>query len=149
MKHLFRNINIFVFPENQDQALRLAGQNKKAVLIIFRAGEMSDQLLPFLGKVLGALQLDLEEDTHHIDITTHAPISFSLLSSRHAYKKAIIFGVQPEELGLRINARPYLPFRLGGTHFLFADELKDIYQERQEGKKKMAASLWKALQSIF
>ncbi len=149
MNYLFRNNNIFVFPERQDQPLNLVGNNKKAVLVIFRARETADQLMTFLGKVLGAVQLNVEEDIHCLNITNHSSISFSKLSSTPPYQQVIIFGAEPEELGLHFDHRLYQPIHLGNTTFLFADELQEIFEERRQGKKKMAGALWKALQSIF
>jgi hypothetical protein len=149
LKQLFKDTNIFSLPETGKQHLDLLGNNQKAVLVVLRVKEWNQELHTFLGKILGAVQLNLDEDTHCLNITNHPTISFSQLNQKQPYRQVICFGLKPEELGVNIHAQMYQPFVLSDVHWLFANDLQAIYEERQAGKKQMAGALWKALKDMF
>ena len=149
MNHLFHHSNIFVLPEAEKQQLTLIGENKKAVLIIIRVEELNPELMVFLGKILEAVRLNIKEDIHILNITNHSSISFPQLYHKHAYQYLLCFGLQPKEMGLNIECQLYRSFTLSEVTMLFANNLQDIFNERQQGKKQMAVALWKALQGIF
>ncbi len=149
MIQLFKDINIFALPEAEKQQIELLGNNKKAVLIVIRAQEWNQEIQAFLGKILGAVQLNFEEDIHCVNITNHPSISFFQLNQNKAYRHVIAFGLPPKELGLNIESRLYQPTLLSDIQWLFAHNIQDIYEERKQGKKQMAGALWKALKDMF
>lgn len=149
MRQLFKDTNIFALPEAEKQPIELLGNNKKGVLIVFRAQGWNQELRNFLEKILRAVQLNFEEDIHYLNITNHPSISFFQLNQNKAYRHVIAFGLAPKELGLNIESRLYQPILLSDIQWLFAHNIQDIFEERQQGKKQMAAALWKALQLMF
>jgi hypothetical protein len=149
LKQLFKDTDIFSLPEAQKQELELLGNNQKAILVVLRVTEWNQAMHTFLGKILGAVQVNVDEDTHCLNITNHASISFSQLHQKHPYQRVICFGLKPKELGLNIEETMYRPFTLSDVQWLFAHNLQTIYEERQEGKKQMAGALWKALKEMF
>jgi len=146
---IFNNTDIFVLPEFKKQALKVAGNNKKGILVVIRVAEPDQQLLSFLGKILKAVKINMEEDAHILNITNVSSISFSQINAEKEYKHLLSFGVSPEELGLRVDHQLYRPLQISSTIFLFANPLPAIFEERQQGKKKMSTALWKALQALF
>lgn len=149
MKQLFKDANIFALPESEKQQLEYFGNNQKGILIVLRVKEWNQELRAFLGKILYAVKLDFDEDIHCLNITNHPSISFSQLNQKNTYQYVICFGLKPKETGLTVEGHLYQPFQLSGIQWLFANNLEDIYEERQQGKKQMAGALWKALQNMF
>lgn len=149
MKQLFKHINLFSLPETEKQAFEGFGNDNKAILLILRVKEWDQELKTFLGKILKAVDLDIEEDIYCINITNHSSISFSRLPGKNNYQNIICFGLAPTEIGLTVDCKMYQPFVLSNKNWLFAHNLQDIFEERQQGKKQMAGALWNAMKQLF
>lgn len=149
MKTPFLDFKIIATPEASAGRDRCEGDGKKQVLVVCQAAQANESLLEFLGRILGAVQLDPREDILLYVITPAKPISLSGIRRDFPFEKAILFGAAPAQVGLQFAPPPYHPVEHAGVHYLFADDLQDIYVERQQGKKKRAAALWKALREMF
>ena len=126
------------------------GQNKQQIILLYNSNpEQDEMLIQFLGNIIKAVGYDLMEDTCFLKIPQKTTISFAQIQKEIPTKFFIVFGRTPSELGIHINSNLYQPFVNLDTTFLFADELQEIYEERQSGGKQKSSHLWKALKSLF
>lgn len=145
----FFDFDILDVPENNNQAGRLSGDNAKEILIVFQNMQDNEELLPFLEKILAAVQLNAQKDTLVLEITTQEKFSFLDLRQRLAFQHFIAFGIEPQTMGIHYENTLYQPVRYDNCTFLFADDLQKIFEERQQGGKRMSGELWKVLKSLF
>lgn len=149
MQSHFLDFKVFAAPEASAGKERCVGDGKKQVLVICQAAEANEALLDFLGRILGAVNLDPRRDVRLYTITPAKAISLSGIRRDFPFEKAILFGVEPGQAGLQFTPARYQPVELAGVRYLFADDLQEIYIERQQGKKKRAAALWNSLREMF
>ena len=126
-----------------------AGDDKQILLIVQSEDRLSDELKQFLAKIVQAVDRNLDQDFWMLTISEATKLSFVDLVKDHNIQQTIVFGVQPGQLGININAPLYKPIHLSTNEFLFADDLQLIFEERQRGEKKMAGLLWQGLKMFF
>lgn len=125
------------------------GHFKKQLLIFFEAPpEQADELNHFLGKILKAIQLNLQEDTLFVNKAPGHDYAIADLLAQRAARQVLIFGIPPTALGIRFALPPYHNVIHRNTGFLWADDLATIFAERQQGGKKMSGQLWQAIQQF-
>lgn len=142
----FFDFDVYQFPDNEliDKIVR--GLNKKQFLIIFSCPEEEEkELTPYLQKILTALGVQMDEDTHYLNLTAGNEINLSHFLQHSATKKILLFGIQPHLLSLNIQIPPYTVFPFLGYKWLWADPLGDIFAERNQTTRPKAAALWTAL----
>ena len=149
MKTSFFDFKIVAVPDQEATSIPFEGENRQHALVICQAAGEQGELQDFLGKILGAVNLDIKKDVTLLFITPGADLSLSRLARELPAEKVLVFGISPRRLGLQFEAPPYLPLTLGNTSYLFADDLMEIYKERRAGGRKRAAALWQALQLFF
>ncbi len=137
-------INFKIVPKiEKDTILKdCKGNNAKGVFLLYKA--LETEQVPFLTKILAAVQLDMEEDVLVFAGTNTQTFSLSDISESHSLKKAIIFGFSPQHIGLQVQFQKYQLYTIGGIQYLFADSLMDI-----ESTKTKKSLLWGALQKMF
>ena len=146
----FENFKVTAVPEFNIDELIISGKNEKQVLIVIQANNsLAKDLEQFLSKIMQAIGFKLNEDTLILKVKEGSSLSFAELSQKHQIQQVIVFGISPSKLGLNFHRRMYFPFQCGEFSFLFADDLNKIYEERQQGGKKMAGQLWNALKVMF
>ena len=145
----FYDFDLFVVPERITPSNRITGSGQKGVIILFESEEDNPELISFLSKILSAVQLELAKDANLIHLKASEGINFSGLCQQKDVAYLLSFGISPQRLGLQLNYQKYIPFQFKECQFLFADQLPLIFEERQEGGKKMSGALWKALQALF
>ncbi len=145
----FNQFEIFALPENLDWANVLKGKQAGEVFIAYRQPDSDSEINNFLAKVLAAAKLQLEEDCTYLPLEPNQQFLLSQLPHFKTLKTAILFGLKPQEIGLQINAKPYMPVKLSNVRLIFVDDLSAIYEERQSGGKKMSAMLWNILKAEF
>ncbi len=145
----FLDFPLIDVPARQDWASRLGGQRARNVLLVFQRKPDDEVLVGFLEKVLAAVKLDVQKDVCLLPITYSEQFCFVHLRQSADFQYFIAFGIAPERMGLTLQASLYQPFMIEGTHFLFADDLQQIYEERQAGGKQMSSKLWQALKNLF
>lgn len=149
MDSKFFDFDILDLPENDNLTGRLSGENAKGILIVFQNAQNNEELLPFLEKILVAVQLNAPKDTLVLEITAQEKFSFLGLSQKLGFQYFISFGIEPERMGLYYENTLYQPLQYDNCTFLFADDLQKIFEERQQGGKRMSGELWKVLKSLF
>jgi hypothetical protein len=121
------------------------GQSARGILIVSQQGTDVTAEHAFLQKVLGAAQIDLERDTFlvSLDGAKSPPALYPLIRSRQP-QVVLVFGWQPKELGIHIQAPKYQPFQFNDTTFLWADALALLEPDRI-----LKGQLWTALKVLF
>jgi hypothetical protein len=138
-----------VFALDEETASTMHGQNQKGLLILAQAGENQAALQDFLQKILAAVKYDLEQDTLLIWLNEESRPNVASLLAKNKCKTLVAFGLVPEHLGIHFEWPLYYPMRLQNIQYLRADDLDAIFQERQQGGKKMSGALWKCLQDML
>jgi len=100
--------------------------------------------LPFLRKVLQAVQLHYDKDILSLSGDAQLTFSISDLLTDTATSKVIVFGFPPSQIGLHLNLPKYQAHQVGPCTYLFADALSVL--EQQASLKKL---LWEGLQVLF
>lgn len=140
----FFDTKLFVVKNTDNTLKNASGSNQKKLCIVCRTDEASSQELEFLKKILSAVKYDLKEDVLLVNITQNQDLGFNAIRTNHEIKDAIIFGINPQNLGLHFKANLYQPFSCNQCRFLFAHSLKEI-----ANKKEWKGALWTALQEMF
>ncbi len=138
---------LFAVPEIDPKQCR--GDNREQVLVVYQVTADREDLEAFLGKILAAVQLDMEKDIALLPITPGASFSLSRLRKQVAVKKVVFFGVEPRVVGLNCTCRLYAPLAFPDFTCVFTDELETILQERQQGGKRLSSALWQSLKELF
>lgn len=130
----FFDFKLYQFEDKQRQK----SNTTASIAIVSQA--LSSENRAFLHKILSAVQLDLNQG---IDLY-EKQVLYKDLSQELSYKTCLVFGYQPKEIGLHIQAKAYkiVPFK--GIKLLFSHDLQAISEDVQ--KKKM---LWQQLQLLF
>lgn len=149
MEALFLDFELIDITDAAEMLERCEGQNMRKTLIIFQTKAAVEELRSFLGKVLAAAQLDLSQDTLTLAIMPNEKFSFNNLCQYFDIQSLIAFGVKPESLGIHFQMAPYELLHHEGRHYVFVDDLQAIYEERQQGGKRMSGELWKILKTLF
>lgn len=149
MKSNFFDFKIFAVPEPADTREKMEGDGNEGVLVLYQPSEAASDELGFLKRILQAVRLELERDVFLVHITPDQRVSLSGMRRGSGIRKVIAFGIDPARLGIRFNADLYQPVRHQDLVYLFADDIQRIHAERQQGEKRRAAALWRALQEMF
>jgi hypothetical protein len=117
------------------------GHNSKNILLICKNYESQEE---FLSKIMKAVNIDLSEDTASWDCEKKGIPHWAELSKSGIFKKVILFGIQPAEIGLHIAIPFYKAIAWTTSEFLLADNLQTISEDKN--KKQL---LWSALKEMF
>lgn len=139
----FFNAPIYSADNIQPSTAAFQGKNAKGILIISR-NFANAELQDFLSKIMKAVNADLLQDSAIWDVDALGIEPWAGLKKLTAAKKAIFFGISPEELNLHIKFPQYKCVEWNGCNFLMADDLKAIFEDKQ--KKQL---LWRELQIMF
>lgn len=137
-------INFSIVPKTEKDTIleHCRGKNAKGVFLLYLESEVEQ--VPFLTKILAAVQLDMEQDVIVFAGSAAQTFSLSDIKESQSLTKAIIFGFSPQHIGLQVQFQKYKLYTIGGIQYLFADSLKEI--ESEKAKKGL---LWGALQQLF
>lgn len=132
-----------VFPVPDSKIPPLNGEGKQGLLVVL--GESaSPELKAFLGKIMGAVGLDLSKDAFVFEVQNGEKFAFAKKIEEQTLQQVILFGVAPGQALLNINAPLYHPFKMSGTSLLFGDQLSAI--QADNNLKKL---LWGCLKNMF
>lgn len=132
-----------IFPNVEHSAILAQGKNERQVVLVGK-GLNDAALLPFLDKILTAIQLDRERDCALVDTSLQA-ISFADLLHQLEPQVGILFGCLPNEISWRVQMQPYQWLHWQDTDWLLAHSLADLQGSQQAYKK----NLWNCLQARF
>ena len=98
----------------------------------------------FLEKLLGAVKINLANDTLLVFIQHHEQISIAPLLKSKQPEQVLVFGIRPEQMGLHISVEKYHPIFFSNTNLLFADSLSTL-----EPDKNLKMKMWTAMKTLF
>jgi hypothetical protein len=144
LKTSFLDYQIFPTPELGEFSTYIEGANARETLVAF-FDEQSVEREDYLKKIMSAAKLNLLEDCLILrgSLETKFP-SFTQLQNVQTLNKAVLFGINPTDLGLNLNFPLYQPVVFAHCTFLFLDKISVI-----EPSKERRAALWACLQKMF
>ncbi len=142
--HHFFTDPIFVTPQPESFLEDAVGNNQKKVLVICQDPKQQTELLDFLKKILGAIDLDIDNDISLLKAKKGSLYSFIGARNKIAFDKMLVFGLPAADLGLNIKAQPYKIINIENCQLLFSDGLAAITSD-----KKLKGALWSSLQLLF
>jgi hypothetical protein len=141
-------LDMKIFPHTEPDILlkQAEGGNAKGLLVVIFEDNTRPELLPFLEKILSAVQYDLTQDAQLLKITDKTVFSLMSLDNeaKNGIQQAIFFGQTPKQVGLNLNIQKYQPLPVAGKNILFADNLAIIHDDNNLKK-----SLWMSLKAMF
>lgn len=141
-------LDMKLFPHSEPSTLlqHCVGENEKGLLVVIFEEETRTELLPFLTKILGAVQYDLARDAVTIKITNKTVFSLMNLCNQaeKPITQVIFFGQSPKQVGLNLAVQKYQPLTIAEKNILFADNLAAIHDDTNLKK-----ALWGCLQAMF
>lgn len=150
MNPSFLDFPLYRLPDAPLPENRINGEGQRRIGIFYEGtADDEEALSPFLDKILQAVKVDRSQHAISIRLTPGEPISLQQLPDWKALEYGLIFGIPPQQLGLNAHLPAYVPTTVSGFTFLWSDPLKSIWEERQQGGKKMSGQLWRALQQLF
>lgn len=134
----FFDFETYLLP--QDELLSLEQNPSKTILIYLKGAK--EEEIQFLGKVLKAVNRDIEKDTYLInDLDTPTLKTINKLVD---FTKVLVFGMNPKEIGLHVRINPYQLFSFQDKQFLFSQSLNTIANNVEQKK-----IFWAQLQLMF
>ncbi len=151
MKTGYLDYKVFVIPEFSEISTMLSGENQKHILIGF-ADENNPEMDAFLEKIMTAATLHIPTDCLLLKkLETEAIPSFSQIQNKNTINKAVLFGISPKDLGLKITPPlpkdsfgKYFPTEFNNCTFLFIDNLSKI-----NTSPELKKDLWSCLKEMF
>ena len=141
-------LDMKIFPHTEPEVLlkQAEGKNAKGLLVVIFEDETRPELLPFLSKILSAVQYDLTQDAQLLKITDKTVFSLMSLNNeaKDGIQQVIFFGQTPKQVGLNLNIQKYQPLSVAGKNILFADDLAVIHDD-----SNLKKSLWMSLKAMF
>lgn len=132
---------LFLVPEPLPGATAEGGFARR-VLIISSLGDAGARA--FLEKVLGAVQLNLAQDTLFVALQSGGQVALTPLLREKQPTQVLVFGLKPDDLGLHVQPVLYQPVNFLQTNLLFADDLATLEPDRDRKTR-----LWAALKTLF
>ncbi|MBO9631651.1 MAG: hypothetical protein J7578_00940, partial [Chitinophagaceae bacterium] len=136
-------------PPEPGAPYRFLGKNARHIaIVVFSPNEayLPDDQLQLLTKMLDACKLNLG-DVAIINQATQV-VHFTHLGDQLQSQKVLLFGVQPEQIGLPMNFPGYKEQEYAGCTYLLANPLGDMNQPNEEGKA-LKGKLWGCLKKMF
>lgn len=142
--------NFRIYPIQEDHSV-ISGECNQGILVVLRAldPQKEQELIPFLAKILQAVQLDLDKDAALIYLFQGQRLNLNHLRRTIKINKVICFGLSASDIGLNAITPEYVPFNINPCQYLFAEDLDIIYQERKKGGKQKAGKLWQSLKEMI
>ncbi|MGN6419358.1 MAG: hypothetical protein ACTHMC_17800 [Pseudobacter sp.] len=140
---------IHTTPAPSDAKYRYLGKNARNISVIVHStteAYLPESELQLLTKMLDACKLNLG-DVAIINTAAHA-VHFNQLAEQLHPQKALLFGVQPEQIGLPLSFPPFKEQEYAGCTYLLATTLEAMNQPNEEGKI-LKGKLWGCLKKMF
>ncbi|WP_127132297.1 hypothetical protein [Pseudoflavitalea rhizosphaerae] len=136
-------------PPGDATVYRFLGKNAKHVAIIVYSPNdayLPDDQLQLLTKMLDACKLNLGD----VAIINQASqtVHFTQLAEQLKAQKTLLFGIQPEQIGLPLSFPAYKEQEYAGCTYLLANPLGDMNQPNEEGRS-LKGKLWGCLKKMF
>lgn len=135
---------LFVLPDALTDDRVTGACEPGGLLIVSAQTDNTAHLRDFLEKILQSVGKSLMQGTAYAESPEGASVRILPFIRQKRAARVIVFGFQPEQVGLGIRAELYRPVAFYGTTFLFADRL-DILEPDRARKTQ----LWQALKQLF
>lgn len=123
---------------------KYAGANQKGLVFLRAVTDTQNETLDQLLNDIIVKGLKYTEDDCAL-ITWDNDFGWNELKSLTSVKHVVLFGVEPQQLGIKRNAaEKYAPFFVEDTQMILADSLQKISDDVNVKKK-----FWQALQTIL
>ena len=144
MKTGYLDYKVFVIPELSEISAMLSGKNQKHILIGF-TDKNNPEMDAFLDKIMTAATLHIPTDCLLLKrLGDEALPSFSQMQNKNTINKAVLFGISPKDLGLKITPPQYSLIDFNHCTFLFVDNLSKI-----NTSPELKKDLWLCLKEMF
>ena len=144
MKNTYLDYKIFLAPDFNKSSNVLSGDNHKHILIGFM-DEGDNEMNLVLEKIVLSAKLNFTSDCLILRGDDALPLpSFSQISTQNKIEKAVLFGLKPTDLGLKIETAVYQVTEFNGCTFLFADKISRINTSIEHKR-----ALWNGIQQMF
>jgi len=140
----FVDYDLFPVEEIKKTSNQIVGGIAKHLLIVKNSADSAPDLVAFLAKILAAVKFDLAQDAGTLDITPDRRTSLVSVCQNADIKDVIIFGIQPQALGLNIGVVKNHPTSISGIQFIFTDSLSDM-----NTNAALKKPFWLGLQKMF
>lgn len=138
------NFQYYFWPEEHFPWTHCSGANAKSTLVLSSGSEVA-QSLPFLKKILRAVDLDFDQDIHFLSTSADLQIQLLSVPQFDAYEKLLLFGLKPSQIGILSGDHAGCQvFQFERLTCVSAPALAEI--EAQAVQKKQ---LWVALKQVF
>lgn len=127
------------------QKVKYLGENQKNITLLIQNEHevyLNDELFNLLTNILNACKLGMQ-DVALINLHAYPGASFAALQQAVLVKQAVLFGIEPETLGLQ-GIAPYQVNQVGNTSVLQSHDLSVIAQD-----KTMKGRLWNGLKQLL
>lgn len=137
--------DIFIVSAVEEILRKEAGSNSKGVLVIAQMAEGVDmEQEDLLNKILLSVQLNGKEDVLLLKTLPSMRFSLASLCRSAGCHTALIFGAEPEQLGLHFRIEKYKPFAINHIRGVWADTPAELSPSRD-----LKAALWSSLKQLF
>ena len=130
------------FPELSAEQLSKFNAKDIVVMVNYTDGNFPKPESELLGGIYNALKLDRTQ-TNFIDLGKQ-PMTFKDAAKILGTKNFILFGINPEDIRLHINLRPYQIVKVGECQLIFSHKLADLVEN-----KSYKGALWASLKVMF
>lgn len=130
----------------QENAIGFLGDNQKKVIILVNSEEaiyLPEPELNFLLGILTACRLSMG-DVALINTANNSHASYTTIANQLNAEKLILFGVDPESLGLPLQFPKYQIQNFNNQVYLSSASLHELQSDKEEKLK-----LWNCLKMIF
>jgi len=117
---------------------------EKKVIIFLHPAENNPSTRNFLSKMMGALDINLEEGCEIINIDTDQIVNGNELFRRNDEFRMLFFGIEAKHLGLSTKWPPYRCIQLVNHKLILSEKISLI-----ENDKARKLKLWNELKFMF
>lgn len=151
MNNSFFDFELFAAPDRHTGLDKIQGTGQAKILAFytFEDDGLKDQ--EYLAAILKPkpLEFDLQKDVFFLALQKKEVISAAAFIQKYTPAYVLLFGCQPKDLGIRFQLTDYQPIKFQGIHFLKADSLALIRNDRENNDNRRAGALWVALKEVF
>lgn len=150
MKNYLFAFNSIIAPDFGNNAVVVSGAGSAGIGICLAEGQDLPDGRQMLANMMTALKFDLEKDTHILVFAADGPpVHLPSLTRQYHLKTLLLFGVNPEILGIRFTLPMHTPIMHQGTVYLLTHTIADLLAEKAREGKAMRGALWNCLKQIF
>lgn len=135
--------NYYRLPDKPTNSISKLSDEKK-VIIFLHTQENNTATISFLTKMMGALEIDLKEGCHIVNIDPNQNVNGSDLFRIEKPLNLIFFGIEAKNLGLTTKWPPYRCIQLVNHKIILSEKISSI-----ENDKARKLKLWNELKYMF